>query len=362
MAQSAITYILNDETLRKLSNHADKDAVNATYWYHVDRIGDALTKTERNILKTLTHYMVKFAGVAYTSRATLAKAVGCSVKSVQRAYAKFSKLGIIEIIAAKRQSDMRQTANILRLIPAPVTVADETETPVDPQAVPQATGENVPALNRSLAPKVIKDLKTFESASARECEFKDSDENSSQADQTPTTATAQQTLDAFNVPAEIQRALMPLSLPVAKLLTLVNPQDTRNIVNHVQSALIGDFPKVAANFDMQSYTDVIASAALRTAWVAKRKPVRNVVGYFLKTLVTELRKAFMAMTVECLAEITVEELGDVAYEGAGCRYVAQHVEDMAKVWVGAGMAQETAQAVLDVLADGSVPFGSLEGA
>lgn len=353
MAQSAITYILNDETLRSLSNHADKDAVNATYWYHVDRIGDTLTKTERNILKTLSHYMVKFAGVAYTSRATLAKAVGCSVKSVQRAYAKFSKLGIIEIIAAKRQSDMRQTANILRLIPAPVSVADETETPVDSQDVPQENSENVPALNCSLAPKVIKDLKTFDSAGARECEFKDSGEAA---------LSPQQTLDAFNVPVGIQRALMPLSLPVAKLLTLVNPQDTRSIVNHVQSALIAEFPKVAANFDMESYTDVIHSAAVRTAWVAKRKPVRNIVGYFLKTLVTELRKAFMDVTVECLAEITVEELGEVAYEGAGCRYVAQYVNDMAKVWVGAGMAQKTSQAVLEALADGSVPFGALEGA
>lgn len=351
MAQSAITYILNDETLRSLSNHADKDAVNATYWYHVDHNCDTLTKTERNILKTLTHYMVKFAGVAYTSRATLAKAVGCSVKSVQRAYAKLSQLGIIEIIAAKRQSDMRQTANILRLIPAPAAI----ETPVDPQDVPQESGENVPALNCPLAPKDIKDLKTFDSASARECEFKDSGE-------VIVEATPQQTLDAFNVPADIQRALMPLSLPVDKLLTLVNPQDTRNIVNHVQSALIGDFPKVAANFDLQSYADVIQSAALRTAWVAKRKPVRNIVGYFLKTLVTLLREAFMAVTVECLAEITADELGEVAYEGAGCRYVTQHVEDMAKVWVGAGMAQEASYAVLYTLSGGGAPFGAVAGA
>lgn len=353
MAKSMITYILNDETLRSLSNHADKDAVNKTYWYHVDNNCDTLTKTERNILKTLTHYMVKFAGVAYTSRATLAKAVGCSVKSVQRAYAKFSQLGIIEIIAAKRQSDMRQTANILRLIPAPKPT-------LDPQVVPQADSENVPALNCPLAPKDIKDLKTFDSASARECA------NNSDSGEAVVEATPQQTLDAFNVPADIQRALMPLSLPVAKLLTLVNPQDTRNIVNHVQSALIGDFPKVAANFDMTAYADVIQSAALRTAWVAKRKPVRNVVGYFLKTLVTLLREAFMVVTVECLAEITVDELGEVAYEGAGCRYVTQHVDDMAKVWVGAGMAQEASYAVLDTLSGGScvsgAPFGAFAGA
>ena len=39
-----------------------------------------------------------------------------------------------------------------------------------------------------------------------------------------------------------------------------------------------------------------------------------------------------------------------------------YVEDMAKVWVGAGRAQETSQAVLDVLDDGSVPFGAVAGA
>lgn len=359
MAKSMITYILNDETLRKLSNHADKDAVNKTYWYHIDHNCDTLTKTERNIFKTLTHYMVKFAGVAYTSRATLAKAVGCSVKTVQRAYNKFSKLGIIEIIAAKRQSDMRQTANILRLVPAPVTVADEPETPVVPQTVPQGNCENVPALNRSLPNNKQQDLKTFESAGARECGIKDGGEGFVKAEQATTTVTPQQALDAFDVPTEIQRALAPLCLDVAHFLTLVNPNDTRSIANHVQHALIADFPKVAVNFDMNDYVAEITSAALRTAWVAKRKPVGNVVGYFLKTLVTELRKAFMALTVECLAEITVEELGEVAYEGVGCRYVTQYVEDMAKVWVGGGRAQEASQAALNVLADAGVPFGSL---
>lgn len=348
MAKSMITYILNDETLRKLSNHADKDAVNKTYWYHVDHNCDTLTKTERTILKTLSHYMVKFAGVAYTSRATLAKAVGCSVKTVQRAYNKFRELGIIEIIAAKRQSDMRQTANILRLVPAPVAVADEVETPVVPQDVPQGNCENVPALNRSLPNNKQQDLKTFENKRER------ADNSGGESVVSP-----QQTLDAFDVPTEIQRALAPLCLDVAHLLTLVNPNDTRSIANHVKHALIADFPKVAVNFDMNDYVAEITSAALRTAWVAKRKPVGNVAGYFLKTLVNELRKAFMALTVECLAEIAVEELGDISYEGAGCRYVTQYVEDMAKVWVGVGREQEASQAVLDVLANAGVPFGAL---
>ena len=355
MAQSAITYILNDETLRALSNHADKDAVNATYWYHVDRIGDTLTKTERNILKTLSHYMVKFAGVAYTSRATLAKAVGCSVKSVQRAYAKFSKLGIIEIIAAKRQSDMRQTANILRLIPAPVAVADETETPVDPQVVPQENGENVPALNCSPAPKVIKDLKTFDSAGAREC----ANNSDSEAALSP-----QQTLDAFNVPAEIQRALMPLTLPVDKILTLVNPNDTRNIVNHVQNALMADYPRVAACFELQDYVDVIQSAAIRTAWVAKRKKVRSLTGYFLNTLVTLLRDIFAQITAEAVADIVVDDLGAVAYESIDSPYpyFKNYVAEVVAPWVGAALVHKTVDHVISALKSDGVPYGATEGA
>ena len=36
-----------------------------------------------------------------------------------------------------------------------------------------------------------------------------------------------------------------------------------------------------------------------------------------------------------------------------------YVEDMAKVWVGGEAAQETSQAVLEALADGSVPFGAV---
>lgn len=355
MAKSMITYILNDETLRSLSNHADKDAVNKTYWYHVDHNCDTLTKTERSILKTLTHYMVKFAGVAYTSRATLANAVGCSVKTVQRAYNKFSKLGIIEIIAAKRQSDMRQTANILRLVPAPVAVADEPETPVDPQDVPQGNGENVPALNCSPAPKVIKDLKTFESAGARECANNSGDES---------VVSPQQVLNSFNVPVEIQRALMPLTLPVDKILTLVNPNDTRNIVNHVQNVLMAEYPRVAACFELEEYVDVIQSAAIRTAWVAKRKKVRSLTGYFLKTLVTLLRDIFAHITAEAVADIVVDDLGAVAYESIDSPYpyFKNYVAEVVEPWVGEALVHKTVNDVMSALKSDGVPYGAVEGA
>lgn len=360
MAKAAITYILSDSTLESLINHADKKDVNKTYWFHHDRLNKTLSKSDKKIFLEISRHSVKYPGVSYMARATIAKKLGISVKTVQRCVSKLKEHGAVEVINTKRKTDMRQTANILRMIrPEDFEYRFNNETAtVDVfvhEDVQQDGAEIVSPVNNAHINKNQKDLKTFDSASARECANEDSGE-------AVVEATPQQTLDAFNVPAEIQRALMPLSLPVAKLLTLANPQDTRSIVNHVQSALIGDFPKVAANFDMPAYADVIQSAAVRTAWVAKRKPVRNVVGYFLKTLITLLREAFMAVTVECLAEITVEELGEVAYEGAGCRYVTQHVEDMAKVWVGAGMAQEASYAVLEALQADSVPFGAFAGA
>lgn len=368
MAKTAITYILSDSTIESLINHKDKKDVNKTYWFHHDRLGKILTKSDQKIFLEISRHSVKYPGVSYMARATIAKKLGISVKTVQRCVSKLKEHGAVEVINTKRKTDMRQTANILRMIrPEDYEYIFNNETAtVDvfvQEDVQQEGAEIVSPVNNAHINKNQKDLKTFDSAGARECEIKDGGEGFVKAEQAPTTITPQQVLNSFNVPTEIQRALAPLCLDVAHLLTLVNPNDTRSIANHVQHALIADFPKVAVNFDMNDYVAEITSAALRTAWVAKRKPVGNVAGYFLKTLVNELRKAFMALTVECLAEIAVEELGDISFEGAGCRYVTQYVEDMAKVWVGGGRAQEASQAVLDVLAGAgaasSVPFGAL---
>ena len=327
---SKFAIILSTESLANLANHNDKQDVNASHAYHRDRLRDQLNKTDQNVFFLISQHSVKYFGVSYMSNATMGKKLECSPRTVQRSIAKLSKLGAIEVFAARRKTgDKRQTANVLRLVRRPAEDCraechTKSDTPID----------------SLLNPYTNKDLKTIESAGARELVNNSSDE---------VVVSPQEALEAFGVSPALRRSLLPLALPADKILTLVNPQDTRNIVNHVQHALMADFPKVAANFELDKYVDVIASAAVRTAWMAKRKHVRNIVGYFLKTLVNSLRKAFMAMTVDCLADYAVEELGEIAYESLDVPYFAEYLSDVAAAWVDAELVKTTVNGVLDAL-------------
>ena len=327
---SKFAIILSKESLANLANHNDKQDVNASHAYHRDRLRDQLNKTDLNVFFLISQHSVKYFGVSYMSNATMGKKLECSPRTVQRSIAKLSKLGAIEVFAARRKTgDKRQTANVLRLVRRPAE---------DCRA--ECHTKSVTPIDSLLNPYTNKDLKTIESAGAREFVNNSSDE---------VAVSPQEALEAFGVSPALRRALLPLALPADKILTLVNPNDTRNIVNHVQHALMADFPKVAANFELDKYVDVIQSAAIRTAWMAKRKPVHSITGYFLRTLVNELRKAFMVMTVDCLADYAVEELGDIAYESLDVPYFAEYLSDVARAWVDADLVKATVNGVLDAL-------------
>ena len=325
---SKFAIILSNEALANLANHSNKDDVNASHAYHRDRLRDQLNKTDLNVFFLISQHSVKYFGVSYMSNATMGKKLECSPRTVQRSIAKLSKLGAIEVFAARRKTgDKRQTANVLRLVRRPAEACRA-----------ECHTKSVTPIDSLLNPKTNKDLKTFESA--RECANNSSDE---------VAVSPQEALEAFGVSPAIRRALLPLALSADKILTLVNPNDTRNIVNHVQHALMADFPKVAANFELDKYVDVIQSAAIRTTWMAKRKPVHSITGYFLRTLVNELRKAFMDVTIDCLADYAVEELGDIAYESLDVPYFAEYLSDIAGAWVDAELVKTTVNGVLDAL-------------
>ena len=360
MAKTAITYILSDSTIESLINHKDKKDVNKTYWFHHDRLGKILTKSDQKIFLEISRHSVKYPGVSYMARATIAKKLGISVKTVQRCVSKLKEHGAVEVINTKRKTDMRQTANILRMIrPEDYEYIFNNETAtVDvfvQEDVQQEGTEIVSPVNNAHINKNQKDFKTFDSAGARECADTSGDESA---------ISPQQVLNSFNVPTEIQRALMPLTLPVDKILTLVNPNDTRNIVNHVQNVLMAEYPRVAACFELEEYVDVIQSAAIRTAWVAKRKKVRSLTGYFLKTLVTLLRDVFAHITAEAVADIVVDDLGAVAYESIDSPYpyFKNYVTEVVAPWVGEALVHKTVNDVMSALKNDDVPYGATEGA
>lgn len=349
--KTAITLILNESTLSSLTNHKDVDAINATYWAQVTANGDVLTKADRNVYFTISKHAVKYPGVAYLSANSIAKMVECSRATVMRAFKKLRTLNMIEILNAKRKSDNRQTANILRMLPVAVaesatnvvaennptqpqenevTRSTHTDVPVSKgnaekpvanqaksnveskliaqdatQDVTQGTGENVTpvsslSLNSLQAPK---DLKTFEGATARECGA----------------------LDAFNVPVELQRALVQLPITDAKKFELLNSNDSRSIATYANHALSAEFPTLLRNFDVLKYASLVESAAVRTAFVAKRKSIRNLVAYFLRTFVALLQAALVEMAIDLTLD-AVEE----AIETQEC-YISV-AEEVAVMW------------------------------
>ncbi len=79
--------------------------------------------------------------------------------------------------------------------------------------------------------------------------------------------------NAFAIDQSLIRTIQPLALSTSKQVELLNG----GIVTHLQIALSRKFPAFMRNFDILAHLDAIQSAAVRTAYVAKRKQIRNIV-------------------------------------------------------------------------------------
>lgn len=346
-----VVLILNDATLTSLSNHKDKHDLNRSHAYHRDRLKDQITKSDNEVLFFLSKYSLKFCGVSYLAKRTIATKLKCSERTVQRAINKLERLGAIEVFPTRRRGEAKgQAPNIVRFVRMP-EASQSGETNGSETAQPGRLVEgivppkNPPVLN----PSTPEDLKTFDSARARDRHAGSEGRVPVHAEPTPS-----ETLEAFGAPEDLYRALLPLALDVDELFVLLNRRDTRSMVHHVQHMLMAEFHAAAFRFDPAQYVDTIRSAALRTAWVAKRKRVHNVTGYFLKTLVTLLREAFMALSAGCVADMAKRELGLddddlVPYNTLTWEPFALILKDEARHWVGTDFIDDVARSALDLL-------------
>ncbi len=323
MPKAAITYLLNEQTIKQFTTHDTVESLNATYWAQINANSANLTKTERSVYFKLTQYAVKHVGVAYMTATTMAKLIDKSRSTVMRAYRTLKALNMIEVINCKRKSDNRQTASIIRIMPlqvedtaenarglktdtdVPVT-EDNAEKPVSNQAkssvelnadlenatqdATQGSGQNDTPLN-SLSLNSLKalNLKTFDKGECGTLEV----------------------LNAFNIDQSLIRAIQPLALSTAKQVELLNG----GIVTHLQIALSRKFTAFMRNFDILAHLDEIQSAAVRTAYVSKRKQVRNTVGYFLKTLVVLISETLAELATDIAVEAAEVE-GHAGYDAA----------------------------------------------
>lgn len=259
-----LTLILNNATLQSLANHANKDELNATFAAHRDRIKDELTKTEREIFFMLACYSVKYYGVSWLSHKTIAGDLGCSTKTVQRAFNKFVSLGAVEVFVAKRPQDRRQTANIVRF----VKVAETAECPVNVEEIET----NVHPTNTSLNTKNLKHIKTFE-------------ESTAEAQPAVASVSKQDLAMAYDIPADVVYATNAIRLSDRKFVELFanNGAVLRDAL--FKRATNDALTPMLVRWELTNpvYLRCLKSAAVRTAYVAKQRPIRNVTAYFIAT-------------------------------------------------------------------------------
>lgn len=262
---SKFAIILSEEAVSSLANHADKTDVNKSHAYHRDRLSNDLNKTEQKVLFLISTYSVKYPGVSYMSKSTMADKLECSPRTIQRAIGTLAELGAIEVFSARRKAgDKRQTANVLRLVRRP----DE---PVSEAVVsPENCGFDSP-LDPNLNPKTL-NTNTFEADADRP--------------QAPVASVTKKELaSAYDIPEQIVYATNALRLSDRKFIELFanNGAVLRDaLFKHVQDV---EMTPYLVRWDLTSpaYLKCLQSAAVRTAYVAKHYGVKNVVGYFVRT-------------------------------------------------------------------------------
>ncbi|WP_214771287.1 hypothetical protein [Exiguobacterium sp. s133] len=308
MAKQRIDVVLNTDSIKSYINHESIEQLNESYYEHLNLNADLLTKTEKELFFRLSQYAVKHCGVAYISMNKLAGVVGCSRKTVLRAYKKFKSLSMIEVFHAKRKSDNRQTSSIIRFVKLQketktVNVVNEIIEDVS-EDVPQETGQNVPAVSSSLlGSQKSLDLKTFDTPNAQ----------------------IENPVTAFEGSEDLHRALLPLALSERKKVELLNTLGTRSLQRTLINMLIKEFPAFMRNFDVLNHLGLVKSAVARTVHVSKEKEVKNMLGYFVKTLGNLLREEMKKEVVDLV-------LGDVldAIDEQEC-YVSV-CEEQARLW------------------------------
>ncbi|MEK4801025.1 helix-turn-helix domain-containing protein [Oceanobacillus sp. FSL K6-0118] len=122
---------------------ADKAELNYHVKQHLDATYEEINATDRNIFKLIARYAVKYAGASHLKVATIAEAVGKSVRTVNYVLKRLEGLGLIKRITRMRSKSGGNGANIIQILPyvesevadgiaEPVAHRQEGEKPTEP--------------------------------------------------------------------------------------------------------------------------------------------------------------------------------------------------------------------------------------
>ncbi|PKG30917.1 helix-turn-helix domain-containing protein [Cytobacillus horneckiae] len=111
-----------------------KQQLNEAVADHLSAHHYELSEIVREVLNTIARYAVKFAGAAHLKAATLAELIGKSEKTIRRAINRLHELRIIRKVATTRKLSGGQGANIIQILPAS-SIDDQAEVSMRQDAV-----------------------------------------------------------------------------------------------------------------------------------------------------------------------------------------------------------------------------------
>ncbi|WP_434181888.1 helix-turn-helix domain-containing protein [Bacillus sp. jun7] len=140
-----------------LAEHQTFDStadLNSAVYEHIKRNTYDLNDTDRQALKKIARYAVKFSGAAHLKAETLAELIGKSVKTARRALNKLATLGIVKKIATTRKINGGKGANIIVILPvddqSTVSNRVQAEKPTETTtAAPKTENEPSDSIKRS---------------------------------------------------------------------------------------------------------------------------------------------------------------------------------------------------------------------
>lgn len=140
-------------------------ALNAAVYEHIKRNTYDLNDTDRQALKKIARYAVKFSGAAHLKAETLAELIGKSVKTARRALNKLATLGIVKKIATTRKINGGKGANIIVILPvddqSTMSNRGQAEKPTETTAeAPKTENEPSDSIKRSKKQNNVLDTAT----------------------------------------------------------------------------------------------------------------------------------------------------------------------------------------------------------
>ncbi len=134
MAKTNIELVACEETYKSLITFEDVEEMNKVVRIYRDEIKklDVRGDVKQNLSKlimVIKEYSCTYFGVSFLTKRSMSKILGVSYKTIQRLMIRLRDLGMVKEYDMKRPSDMRQTSNIVTILP----IVKEEESDKEPE-------------------------------------------------------------------------------------------------------------------------------------------------------------------------------------------------------------------------------------